>query len=43
MVHQMTIFETEIYYLIMSGMGWLLVISQISIIWWIYRQLKKTS
>ena len=41
MVFPITIFETETYYLIMSGFGWLLVISQIVIIWWIYRQLKK--
>jgi hypothetical protein len=43
MAFPMTIFETETYYLIMSGLGWLLVISQITIIWWIYRQLKKKS
>jgi cbb3-type cytochrome oxidase subunit 3 len=39
----MTIFDTETYYLIMSVLGWLLVISQITIIWWIYRKLKKKS
>ena len=41
MIHEVTFFETTGYYLIMSVVGWSLVIAQITFVVWFYKNWRK--
>lgn len=36
-----TMFDSPTYYLVMSIIGWLLVLGQITVVVWVYKKLRK--